>query len=146
MDCREIRKRKEELGRLAPDRLPDPVRHHLAGCPDCARALQVERGVARLLQAQLDAAPAPPEDFAARVLARLPARRPAPAIAWTPAWGLLPAFTAAAVVLLVLYQAGGTPLTGLYPLDDLSAGERLVLQEPASNSDLVLSAILEGSR
>lgn len=149
MQCREIRARLEELGRMAPETLPTTVRDHLAACTACADALAVRRGVARLLTARLRATPEPPPGFAEAVLARLPARM-APARepdTWRSAWGLIPAFTAAAVALMILYQTSDPLLPpGLLPIDDLSAGERVVLQDGGGNADLLLSAILEGTR
>jgi hypothetical protein len=86
--------------------------------------------------------------FAERVAAGIRrAARPQPADAWRPAWQLIPAFATALVVLVVAYGASGPAgPAGLLPLDDLTAGERLVLQEPAPGPDSILSAIMEEMR
>jgi len=104
--CEEIRGRVADLAGLQAEGLPPAVRQHLAGCPACARVLAAAR-VARGLLAAAAAAPEPPAGFAARVLGALPAA-PAPRGAeeelWRPAWGLLPAFAAAAAALLFVFQ------------------------------------------
>jgi hypothetical protein len=93
------------------------------------------------------AAPEPPHDFAQRVLAALPARAarraPEPEV-WRPAWGLVPAFAAAAAALLILFQASASPVAvGLVPTASLSAAERLVLEERPPDADWVLTAVME---
>lgn len=91
----------------------------------------------------------PPAGFAERVLAALPpagpARGRAEADPWRPAWGLVPAFAAMAAALLILFQSSVTPVVGgLLPVEDLSPGERLVMEARPPDTDLVLAAVLEG--
>jgi hypothetical protein len=102
----------------------------------------------RVVTACGEAAP-PPPGFADRVVATV-FRGPAPgrmeAELWRPAWGLMPAFGAVVVALLILLQFNLTPEpTGLFSSEGLSAGERLVLGSSAPETDLVLAAVLEGS-
>lgn len=109
MDCDDIRRRLlEERGN------PDPaLRQHVASCPDCARygaRLAEVRGT--LARHRLPVAPDP--GFAARVLRRLPAERPADTFAWA-ALRLLPA---ALLLALGLAWAGWR---------SLPAGEELAL-------------------
>jgi hypothetical protein len=89
------------------------------------------------------------EGFAERVtkaLFRHPSRAAPDGDLWTPAWGLLPAFTAAVITLLVLYQTSSAPgLTGFFSTESFSAGENLVLGSDAPEADSVLAAVLEGN-
>jgi len=93
-------------------------------------------------------APEPPAGFAERVTAALPARSPRGRISpdlWRPAWGLVPAFAATAVALLILFHTGSVPIAfGLLPLEGLSPSEHLVLETSALDPDSVLTAVLEG--
>lgn len=146
MTCREVRRRIEEIVRGTPDAV-EATRDHLAECRACAEALTVRRAVGRLLAARVAERSDPPADFAQSVVARLPRQAPGrEADPWRAAWGLIPAFTAAVVALMLAYQSTDTLAPGLLPIDDLSAGERVVLQEGGGSPDLLLSAILEGSR
>ena len=84
-----------------------------------------------------------PDGFVGRVMARLPRREhAADTDLWRPAWGLIPAFTAAAIALLFVYQTSFTAPSGLMPIEQLSAGEQLVLQGPAPGPDQVLGVVL----
>jgi hypothetical protein len=91
----------------------------------------------------------PSEGFAERVTHALTRRpsRPAPdADLWKPAWGLVPAFTAAVITLVVLYQTSSIPgPTGFFSAESLSAGEHLVLDSDAPETDAILAAVLEGN-
>ena len=144
--CKSLRGTLRDVAALPPDRLPPAVRDHLMSCSDCARALAAAR-LARGLLSTVAAAPEPPQDFARRVLAVLPAhpaRRPAEPGLWRTAWGLVPVFAATAAALLILFQASAPPVAaGLVPTANLSAGERLVLEEHPPDPDLVLAAVME---
>lgn len=146
--CLDINQNIGELAGLPPEELSPRVREHLVGCPACARALEAAR-LTRGLMAATASGPEPLADFARRVAAAAPAGPPPfPAEApdlWRPAWGLLPAFAATAAALLILFQASPAPVPGgLLPAENLSAGERLVLDAPPPDPDLVLAAVLEG--
>jgi hypothetical protein len=148
MTCRELSRHAAELAALPPSEVPEAVRTHLAGCPGCRTALAAERAVRTMLQAVVQSAAEPPEGFAERVAGRIrrTARRQQDDT-WRPAWRLIPAFAAALVVLVVAYGASGpTTPAGLLPLDELTLGERLVLEEAAPSQDLILSAIMEEMR
>jgi hypothetical protein len=91
----------------------------------------------------------PSEGFSERVanaLTRRPSREVPNGDLWRPAWGLVPAFTAAVIMLLVLYQTSSVSgPTGFFATDSLSAGEYLVLGTDAPETDAVLAAVLEGN-
>jgi anti-sigma factor RsiW len=146
--CREVDKRITELAAVPTTEMPGGIREHLAGCPACARALAAARLGRGLLAAAADA-PEPPAGFADRVLAALSATRPSrpEAEIWRLGWGLVPAFAATAVLLMILYQyqadASLGPV-GLVPLEGLSASERIVLEATPPEPDLVLTAVMEG--
>src|SRR5574341_975556 len=145
--CKAIRGNMRDVAALPLDRLPPEVQGHLASCQDCARALAAAR-LARGLMAAAAEAPEPPAGFAERILATLPAHLPRGRIIpelWRPAWGLVPAFAAMAVALLIVFQTStAPPTTGLLPLEDLSPSEQLVLGVPAPDHDLVLTAVITG--
>jgi len=146
--CGEVEKRITELAAVPATEMPAGIREHLAGCPACARALGAARLGRGLLAAAADA-PEPPAGFADRVLAALPETRPSrpEAEMWRLGWGLMPAFAATALLLMILYQyqAGDAPgPVGLVPLEGLSAGEQLVLEAASAEPDAVLTAVLEG--
>lgn len=145
--CAMITRTVETLAGLPPETLPPGVRDHLAGCPGCARALAAARLARGLLAATADG-PEPPEGFAARVGAALAAggaARHAAEDLWRPAWGLVPAFAVTAAALLLLFQASVAPApAGLVPAENLSAGERLVLDVRQPDADLLLAAVMEG--
>ena len=144
--CKALRRTLRDIAALPADRLPPWVRDHLTRCSGCARALAAARLTQGLLST-VAAGPEPPQEFAQRVLAALPARparRPAEPGLWRPAWGLVPAFAATVAGLLVLFQASASPVTGgLVPTANLSAGERLVLEERPPDQDLLLAAVME---
>jgi hypothetical protein len=146
--CKPIRRSLTDVAALPADRLPPSVRDHLTRCSDCARALAAAR-LARGLVSVVTAAPEPPQEFARRVLAALPARparRPTEQGLWRTAWGLVPAFAATAAGLFVLFQASASPVAGgLVPTANLSVGERLVLEERPPDPDSVLAAVMEGA-
>lgn len=144
MDCKALSREIVRVAGLADDALSPSIRRHLAECATCARALAAER-LCRGLVRTCEAGPVPPPGFAARVAAALPRRAEAPI--WRPAWGLIPAFAAAAAALVVVYGATVESVpAGLLPVHELTAGERLVFQERGTNPDAILSAILEGER
>lgn len=148
MQCRQVSKEISQLAALPVSEIPEGVREHLVTCARCSRALATERATRGLLRSLAEPVAEPPSGFAAQVLGRLRVEQAREQIdAWRPARGLLPAFAAAAVALVIVY-GGMSPwiMSGLLPMDDLTAGERLVLQEPASNPDQVLSAIMEDGR
>jgi anti-sigma factor RsiW len=99
MNCQDCRARISAYldGDLNPD-LAEEVRGHAALCRSCrlelALARRIDRGLANL------AAPVPPRDFTARVMAALPAGRPAPVPFWPQ---LLSMAACAASSLAVLY-------------------------------------------
>jgi hypothetical protein len=147
--CKQIRKTVRDLAALPPEQLPPWVREHLTSCPGCLGTLESAR-LSRGLVAAAAEGPAPPAEFAERVLAALPAAGPvrgrAEADPWRPAWGLVPAFAAMAAALLILFQSSAVPIPGgLLPVEGLSAGERLVMEARPPDPDLVLAAVLEGS-
>jgi len=99
MNCRSCRALIADLvtGELPAD-LAGDVRSHAAGCPACrlelALAGRIDQGLSRLATAL------PPADFAARVMAALPAPRPAA----LPFWPQALAISACAVsTLAVMY-------------------------------------------
>ncbi|OGB91677.1 MAG: hypothetical protein A3G35_00640 [candidate division NC10 bacterium RIFCSPLOWO2_12_FULL_66_18] len=143
--CDEVKKRIGELAALPAVELPAGIHEHLVGCAACTRALAAAR-LGRGLLAAADGVE-PPAGFADRVLGALPDRAPSRAEAelWRLGWGLVPAFAATAVLLLILYQANPTsgPI-GLVPAEGLSAGERLVLEASPPEPDAVLAAVMEG--
>jgi hypothetical protein len=91
----------------------------------------------------------PSEGFAEQVthaLTRRVSREVPDGDLWKPAWGLVPAFTAAVITLFVLYQTSAVPgPTGFISMESLSAGEHLVLGSDAPETDAVLAAVLEGN-
>ncbi len=146
--CRDVRQRLAGLMSLRSEAIPEEIRDHLLRCPNCSGEMAVLRLQRGILTAASDG-PTPPAGFAERVhfaLSRRAVLRPA-ADFWRPAWGLVPAFAATAVVLLLLLQAAPAPSvsqTSLFPTEGLSAGEQLVLgasQKP--DMDQVLSAVFE---
>jgi hypothetical protein len=144
--CRAI---KRDLARLAPlgaGELPARVGEHLAACRVCRRRLEAARLARYATRVPVEAAP-PPPDFSLRVAAALAstgaAARPE-ADPWRPAWGLIPAFAAMLAGLFILYQVSEAPeSTGFLPMENLSAGEHLVLGASAPGLDLVLAAVME---
>ncbi len=148
MDCRQVSRQVSQLAVLPVSRIPEGVRAHLASCGRCSRALAAERATRGLLASLAQPAAEAPANFATRVLAGLRVAEARQQIdAWRPAWGLLPTFAAAAVALVIVYgQTSTWTMTGLLPTEELNAGERLVLQEPVSSPDQVLSAIMEDGR
>ena len=146
--CRAVGKHLADWAALPPEEIPDWARNHLATCRECGRRLGAARLVRVVVTACGEAAP-PPPGFADRVVTAV-FRGPVPgrteAELWRTAWGLVPAFGAVVVTLLMLFQFGLTPEpTGLFSPEGLSAGERLVLGSSAPETDLVLAAVLEGS-
>jgi predicted anti-sigma-YlaC factor YlaD len=146
--CGEVEKRIAELAALRPTEVPAEIREHLAGCPACRRALAAARLGRGLLAAAADA-PEPPAEFADRVLAALPGTRPSrpETEMWRLGWGLVPAFAATVAVLVILYQFQNGALPGpigLVSMEELSAGERIVLEAAPPEPDLVLTAVMEG--
>jgi len=144
--CERLRKRVADLAKTAPGDLPADSGRHLAECPACARVVAAARLAKGLVVVAADG-PKPPPGFAERVLAALPlAAQPSDAEAdlWRPAWGLVPAFAATAVALLLLFQASTAPgPAGLLPTEPLSASEQLVLDASTPNLDMILAAVLE---
>ena len=146
--CRAVGKHLADWAALPPEEIPDWARNHLATCRECGRRLGAARLVRVVVTACGDAAP-PPPGFADRIVTAV-FRGPVPgrteAELWRPAWGLMPAFGAVVVALLMLFQFSLTPEpTGLFSPEGLSAGERLVLGSSVPETDLVLAAVLEGS-
>lgn len=146
--CEGVSRHVADLVGMSLGEIPAEVIQHLAGCPACARAVVAAR-LTRGLVAAATEGPEPPAGFAEKVLAALPnASQPSVAVEdlWRPAWGLVPAFAAAAVALLLLVQASTAPGPGgLLQTEGLSASERLVLDAPAPNLDMILAAVLERS-
>lgn len=145
--CESIRGHMADLAGTPPGRLPPWAREHLASCPGCARALESTR-LSRGLVAAAAGHAEPPAGFPERVVAALPAppaRGWSEAELWRPAWGLVPVFAATAAALLLLFQSSPAPAPGgLLPAENLSAGERLVLEGRPPDPDLVLAAVMEG--
>ncbi|HTU00962.1 MAG TPA: hypothetical protein VMG58_04065 [Candidatus Sulfotelmatobacter sp.] len=145
MKCREVGRLTGDVARRPAETLPAPVREHLVTCPACRRRLEAARLAAALIQAAGEP-PKVPEGFAGRIMAALP--RPSRQIAqtdiWRPAWGLIPAFTAAAIALLFVYQTSVTAPASLTSLEELSASEQLILHGPTLGPDQVLGAVLGG--
>lgn len=146
--CKEVEKRVTELAAFPATEMPAGIREHLAGCPSCARALAAARLGRGLLAAATDA-PEPPAEFADRVLAVLPERRPlrSETEVWRLGWGLVPAFAATVALLVILheFQESGVPgPIGLVSLEGLSAGEQIVLEATPPEPDMVLTAVMEG--
>lgn len=169
--CEDLGKRMDELAALDAAAMPSWAMDHMASCPTCTRSLMRSR-LARSLLATAQEGQEPPEDFAQRVLAALPAiRMPAatdPEL-WRLGWRLVPAFAAMAALVLMLFQfearVGSTSASlapslelglapglapslalGLVPVEALSASERLVLGAAPPDLDLVLAAVMEGDR
>jgi anti-sigma factor RsiW len=146
--CAEVEKRIAEVAALRATEVPAEIREHLAGCPACARALAAARLSRGLLAVAADA-PEPPAEFADRILAALPETRPSrpETEMWRLGWGLVPAFAATVALLVILYQFQNSALPGpigLVSVEELSAGERLVLEAMPPEPDLVLTAVMEG--
>jgi len=144
--CDDIRKRIDGSMGLSVEETPVEVREHLASCPSCARALAVTR-LTRRLMATAAEGPEAPAGFAEGVLAALDSgRRPSRADSdlWRLGWRLVPAFAAAAALVLVLYQTTDVsgPI-GLLPAETLSAGEGLVFGSSPPEPDAVLAAVME---
>lgn len=98
MRCHRVR---DQLVRQ-PDRRATTLREHLEGCPECAAFAEHRARLARATTAH-HADVSPPPDFAARVVARLPARAEGiddffDPLAWA-ALRMLPVATALALVL-----------------------------------------------
>lgn len=146
--CRAVGKHLADWVALPPEEIPDWARNHLATCRECGRRLGAARLVRVVVTACGEAAP-PPPGFADRVVTavfRVPVPGRTEAELWRTAWGLVPAFGAVVVALLMLFQFSLTPeSTGLFSPEGFSAGERLVLGSSAPETDLVLAAVLEGS-
>jgi anti-sigma factor RsiW len=148
MECKQVFGQISQLAALPVSGIPEEVREHLVRCARCSRAVATERATRGVVRSLAEPVAEPPSGFAARVLGRLRIEQARQQIdAWRPARGLLPAFAAAAVALVIVY-GGMSPWTmsGLLPMDDLTAGERLALQEPVSGPDQVLAAIMEDGR
>jgi hypothetical protein len=146
--CKAVDRHLAELAVLPPAEIPEWARDHLAACRTCGRRLAAARLV-RVVVRSAGEAGEPPPGFADRVGAAI-SRKPAPGRAeadlWRPAWGLMPAFGAVVVALLMLFQLNLTPEpTGLFSSEGFSAGENLVLGSSALEMDQVLAAVLEGS-
>jgi len=146
--CSAIEHDRNELAAVPPRELPGWVRDHLTACRTCQRRLAAARLARGMIAASVGNVP-PSGSFAERVTNALTRRSPLPAPngdLWRPAWGLVPAFTAAVITLLVLYQASSAPgPTGFFATDSLSAGEHIVLGSDAPETDAVLAAVLEGN-
>ncbi len=148
MDCRQVSEQISQLAARPVSGVPEGIREHLASCVRCSRALATERTTRGLLRSLVEPPAEAPVGFATRVLAGIRVAEARQQVdAWRSAWGLLPTFAAAAAALVIVYggMSPGT-MTGLLPTEDLTAGERLVLQEPASSPDQVLSVIMEDGR
>lgn len=145
--CSAITKRTEELAAFPVDGLPTEIRDHLTGCPICRRKL----AAAWISRQLLDAVATEIEllaDFPERVGAAVQvasARVSAEDDPWRLGWRLVPAFGTLAAALLLLYQLGVPPVpNGLFDTNGLTAGERLVLEGPSGEPDMVLEAVLDG--
>ena len=145
--CDAVGKHIAELAAVTPAELPGWVREHTAACRQCRRRLaaaRLVRGAIRSGAAALE----PPVGFASRVAAsafRQPTSRGMEAEFWRPAWGLVPAFGAVVVALLIAFQGSLPPEpNGLFLTEGLSTGERLVLGSSAPDEDTVLAAVFEG--
>jgi hypothetical protein len=146
--CSAIERDRNELAAVPTRELPGWVRDHLTTCRTCQRRLAATRLARGLITASVrDVSRS--EGFAERVtnvLTRLPPREVSDGDVWRPAWGLVPAFTAAVIALFVLYQTSAVPgPTGFFATDSLSEGESLVLGSDAPETDAVLAAVLEGN-
>jgi hypothetical protein len=147
ISCKDVRRRIAEPSSLRSEAIPEPIRAHLAQCPTCSGELAVLRLERGILTAAAEG-PTPPDGFAEGVQSALSRRasarlEPDP---WRPAWGLVPAFAATAVVLLLLLQTAPELITpaGLLPTEGLSASEQLVLgtsRQP--DMDQILTAVLD---
>jgi len=145
--CNEVTRRIGEFAAVPGAEIPARIGEHLRECQACSRALDAAR-LARGLLAAAANAPGPPVEFADRVLAALPgpgSRRPDTDL-WRMGWDLLPAFAATAALLLILYLGSAVPApAGVVPLEGLSSGERLVLEDSPPEPDVILAAVMEGS-
>ncbi len=146
ISCKDVRRRIAELSSLRPEAIPATIREHLVRCRTCSEelaALRLERGV---LVATSEG-PMPPPGFARAVqsaLSRQASVRLEPDL-WRPAWGLVPAFAATAVLLLFLLQSAPATTTqvGLLLTEGLSPSEQIVLgtsRQP--DMDQILTAVL----
>ena len=66
---------------------------------------------------------------------------------WRLGWGLVPAFAATAVLLMILYQfepSSSPSPAGLISLEGLSASESIVLEAEPAEPDQILTAVMEG--
>jgi hypothetical protein len=146
--CSAIDRDRNGLAAVPPPELPGWVREHLTTCPTCKRRLMAAR-LARGMIATRAVGMTPSEGFAERVTKTLtghPSREAPDGDLWKPAWGLLPAFTAAVITLFALYQTSAVPgPTGFFSTESLSAGEHLMLGSDAPETDAVLAAVLEGN-
>lgn len=145
--CDAVGKNIAELAALSPAEVPGWIREHAASCRQCSRRL----AAARLVRAAVKSSVAevePPAGFAGRVreaVFRQPVPRRTGAELWRPAWGLVPAFGAVVVALLIVFQGSPAPEpTGLLSTESLSSGERLVLGSSVPDADTVLAAVFEG--
>ena len=146
--CGAIERDRSRLAAVPPAELPGWVQDHLTTCRTCQRRLAAARLARGMIVARAEDV-TPPDGFAERVARALtqPASREVPdGDLWKPAWGLVPAFTAAVITLFVLYQTSVVPgPTGFVSMESLSESEHLVLGSDAPETDAVLAAILEGN-
>ena len=145
--CDAVGKRITELVRLSQAEIPDWVREHAAACRQCRRRLAAARLVRVVVESGAEKVE-PSAGFAHRIAVTVfhqAAARRTETELWRPAWGLVPAFGAVVVALLIVFQGSLTPEpTGMFLTEGLSSGEHLVLGSSAPNLDMVLSAVLEG--
>jgi hypothetical protein len=146
--CGKVEKRLNELATLRETEVPAEIQEHLSGCAACARALAAARLRRGLLAVAADA-PEPPAGFADRVLARLPERKlpQAETELWRSGWGLVPAFAATVLLLVILDQFQGSTApgpVGFLSMEGMSTGESIVLENTPLEPDEILTAIMEG--
>ncbi len=142
--CRSVTRRRDELAALRPEGLPPEILAHLKTCLPCQRAVSGARLSRRLLQAAMTPID-PPADFAERVVTAARRRSFLREDPWGLGWRVMPAFGAVVAALVLVYQLSIPPISiGLLDMDNLSAGERLVLERAPGGPDLVLTAVLEG--
>ena len=145
--CDAVGKRIAELVRVSQVEIPDWVRDHVTACRECRGRLAAARLVRVVVESGAEEVE-PPAGFAHRVAVSVFRQAATPrteAELWRPAWGLVPAFGAVVVALLIVFQGSLTPEpTGMFMTEGLSTGEHLVLGSSAPNLDMVLSAVLEG--
>jgi hypothetical protein len=145
--CDAVERDIGKLAALAAADLPEAIRGHVGGCPTCHRRLAAARVAFRLVAESVEDV-RPPDGFADRVRTVLAARPRTPraeAEMWRTAWGLVPAFAAAVVALFIVYQTTDGPAANGFPgMEELSAGEQLVLGSAGPEMDAILTAVLEG--